>query len=113
MSAPVLDQYVLSFYVPQEHTTQCTSAIFRTGAGTWPGATYAETCFTLSGTGQFRPMQGANPHIGSVGDLEAVKENKVEIEIFGKDTVTAAVKALKEAHPYEVVAYYVVRAEAI
>ena len=57
-------------------------------------------------------MQGANPHIGSVGDLEMVKEVKVEIVVFGKETVMEAVKALKEAHPYEVVAYYVVKAEA-
>ena len=112
MSAPALDQYVLSFYVPKENTAQCTSAIFKTGAGTWPGATYAETCFTISGTGQFRPMQGANPHIGAVGELETTAENKVEIVIFGKETVTKAVMALKEAHPYEVIAYYVVKAEA-
>ena len=57
-------------------------------------------------------MQGANPHIGSVGNLEMVKEDKVEIVVFGKETVVAAVKALRESHPYEVVAYHVVKAEA-
>jgi hypothetical protein len=31
--------------------------------------------------------------------------------IFGRDTAAQAVNALKEHHPYEVVAYSVVRAE--
>ena len=58
------------------------------------------------------PLQGANPNIGKVGDLEEVREHKVEMVIFGKDTALKAVEALKKAHPYEVVAYTVVKAEA-
>lgn len=57
------------------------------------------------------PLQGANPNIGKVGDLEEVRENKVEMVIFGKDLALKAVEALKQAHPYEVVAYSVVKAE--
>lgn len=114
MSLPVLsDAYVLSFYVPQTHKEKCTNAIFETGAGTWPGGTYKETCFTTAGTGQFRPTGAANPHIGEVGQLEKVEEYKVEIVVFGRETAVNAVKALKEAHPYEVVAYYVVKIENI
>jgi hypothetical protein len=105
------EQYVLSFYVPINHTEQCKSAIFKTGAGTWPGGTYGETCFTLKGTGQFRPLAGANPNIGTVGELERVNEEKVEMVIFGRETTLKAVQALKEAHPYEIVAYYVTKTE--
>ena len=113
MSSDTCDRYLLSFYVPSTHTQKCTSAIFTTGAGTWPGATYGETCFTLKGTGQFRPLAGADPNIGTVGELERVEEDKVEMIVFGKDTVVEAVKVLKNAHPYEVVAYFVTRTEDI
>lgn len=57
------------------------------------------------------PLQGANPNIGKVGDLEEVREHKVEMVVFGKDIALKAVEALKQAHPYEVVAYSVVKAE--
>lgn len=57
------------------------------------------------------PLQGANPNIGKVGDLEEVCEHKVEMVVFGKDIALKAVEALKQAHPYEVVAYSVVKAE--
>ena len=60
---------------------------------------------------QVGPLQGANPNIGKVGELEHVKEHKVEMVIFGKDTTLQAVEALKKTHPYEVVAYSVVKAE--
>ena len=46
-----------------------------------------------------------------MGDLEQVNEHKVEMVIFGKDVALQAVGALKNAHPYEVVAYSVVKAE--
>lgn len=113
MSSQSTEKYLLSFYVPKTYTSPCTAAIFATGAGTWPGETYGETCCVFSGTGQFRPLAGANPNIGKVGELEKVEENKVEMVIFGKETILNAVKALKETHPYEVVAYYVIKTEDI
>lgn len=59
------------------------------------------------------PLQGANPNIGTVGDLEQVSEHRVEMIVFGKEVVVKAVEELKKAHPYEVVAYSVVKAEDI
>jgi hypothetical protein len=56
-------------------------------------------------------LAGASPVIGSVGELENVDEHRVEMVIFSRDTAVKAVNALKEHHPYEVVAYSVVRAE--
>lgn len=47
------------------------------------------------GTGQFRPGDAANPHIGTVGQLEEVPEARVETLCVGADTVRAAVEALK------------------
>jgi hypothetical protein len=113
MSSSHQEKYLLSFYVPTANTESCTSAIFKTGAGRWPGGTYEEVCFTIRGTGQFRPTAIAKPHIGKIGELEKLEEDRVEMVVFGRETVVNAVAALKEAHPYEVVAYFVVRCEDI
>lgn len=47
------------------------------------------------GTGQFRPGDSANPHIGSLGRLEQVEEARVETMCLGEDVATKAVEALK------------------
>jgi hypothetical protein len=47
------------------------------------------------GTGQFRPGDKANPHIGTVGNLEYVESAKVETLCVGEDVVRKAVAALK------------------
>jgi hypothetical protein len=53
------------------------------------------------------------PNIGAVGQLEKVQETKVEVLCVGHETMERSVNALKEAHPYEEVPYYVVRMEDV
>ncbi|KAL6709460.1 hypothetical protein ACN47E_001395 [Coniothyrium glycines] len=109
-----LQRFKLVFFVPPVALTACTTAIFATGAGRYPGpGGYSEVCFTTRGTGQFRPGDSANPHIGKVGELEEVDEYRVEIMCLGRDVVVKAVEALKRAHPYEEVAYEVYKLEDI
>ncbi|CAK7269463.1 hypothetical protein SEPCBS57363_003615 [Sporothrix epigloea] len=107
-------KYQLSFYVPLANLEACKTAIFAAGAGCYPGSgNYTEACFTIvhGGVGQFRPGKDANPHIGTVGELETVQEARVETLCVGEDVARRAVAALKEAHPYEEVAYQVVKME--
>lgn len=105
--------YQLQFYVPKPNTTAVLSAVHKTGAGTYPGGIYGECAFITSGTGTFRPLAGANPAIGKVGDVEKVEEDKVEVMCLGRNCMLDAVKALKKSHPYEQVAYFVVRGEEV
>ncbi|NMW86146.1 divalent cation tolerance protein CutA [Peptoniphilus sp. AGMB00490] len=58
---------------------------------------YAETPVI----GHFRPIEGANPYIGSLGKIEDVLENKVEFRIRRED-LSKVMKIIKENHPYEV-----------
>jgi hypothetical protein len=89
-------RFKLIFYVPTSALAACKAAIFAVGAGSYPGpGNYTECCWVTLGTGQFRPGDTANPHIGSVGDLEEVEEARVETLCIGDDVVKAAVKALK------------------
>lgn len=90
--------YKLAFYVPVEDAEAVKEAVFVTGAGRI--GNYEACCFQTPGTGQFRPLAGASPHIGQVGDLERVEELKVEL-VCEDDLIEEAVAALRAAHPYE------------
>ncbi|WP_447895440.1 NGG1p interacting factor NIF3 [Vreelandella sp. GE22] len=96
--------YKLTFYVPIEDAESVKEAVFETGAGRI--GHYEACCFQTPGTGQFRPMEGAHPHIGKVGELTTLEEYKVEM-VCDDDCIHAAVAALQLAHPYEEVAYAV------
>ncbi|VTT79026.1 unnamed protein product [Fusarium fujikuroi] len=107
-----LRRFSLVFYVPPASASACKTAIFKAGAGRYPGpGGYTECAWQTSGIGQFRPGDAANPAIGKVGELEETPEVRVETLIVGEETVRKAVAALKEAHPYEECPYQVYRVE--
>ncbi len=94
--ASAAPRFKLVFYVPKSALAACKAAIFAAGAGRYPGpGNYTECCWTAMGTGQFRPGDTANPHIGSVGALEEVQEAKVETVCLSEDVAKKAVEALK------------------
>lgn len=95
--AVAIQKFKLIFNVPTGSLEVCKKAIFAAGAGRYPGpGNYTECCFTTMGTGQFRPGDKANPHIGKPGDLEHVESAKVETLCVGEEVVRKAVAALKE-----------------
>lgn len=69
-------------------------------AGAGKIGNYSHCTFTLKGTGRFKPEEGANPKIGSVGNLEEVSENRIETVCSG-DKLHNVLKAIREVHPYE------------
>ena len=99
---PPLD--VLVFYVPVADTDRVLDAVLATGAGAV--GDYRDCAFVAAGTGQFRPVAGAQPAIGTVGDLEKVAENRVEL-VLDRALRRAVVTALREAHPYEEPAFHI------
>lgn len=95
--ASLSPRYTLVFYAPAEAVAACKAAIFRVGAGRYPGpGGYTEVCWSTSGNGQFRPGSTANPTIGNPGELEELAEVRVETLCVGTDVVKAAVATLKE-----------------
>ncbi len=96
----------LSFYVPLTHAEEVKEALFRAGAGAI-GA-YRRCSFEVEGVGQFQPAAGSDPFIGKTDVLERVPELKVEM-VCSDSLVSEVVAALKEAHPYEEPAYYVIK----
>jgi hypothetical protein len=102
--------YQLVFYVPEQDANTVKEALFALGVGRQ--GDYDQTCWQTLGIGQFRPLPGANPTLGEMGELTIVKEYKVEM-VCSKDLIQAAIKILKEVHPYETPAYSVFKLEQI
>lgn len=102
--------YKLSFFVPDEALESVKQAVFKAGAGRI--GNYDCCSWQTLGQGQFRPLEGSNPHIGSHNQVETVDEWKVEL-VCEDELIHKAVAAMKQAHPYEEPAYDVWKLESI
>lgn len=92
----------LVVYVPKDHEENVRKAIGNAGAGHI--GEYSHCAFSSEGIGSFRPIEGADPYIGTVGELELVHEVRLET-IFPSRLKRQVLAAMFEAHPYEEVAY--------
>jgi len=90
--------YKICVYVPENSVENVKQALFDAGAGRI--GNYDSCCWQSSGIGQFRPLAGSNPAIGSIDEVERVSEVKIEL-VCEDDLVGVAVRAMREAHPYE------------
>jgi len=98
--------YKFCFYVPQSHLDDVKTAVFAAGGGRI--GNYDSCCWQVLGDGQFRPLEGAQPHLGQVGQVEKLAEWKVEM-VVADELIHAVVKAMRQAHPYETPAFEVWR----
>ena len=94
--------YKICVYVPEKHVENVKQALFDAGAGRI--GNYDSCCWQTEGTGQFRPLEGSNPAIGSFNKIEQVGEIKIEL-VCEDDLVKEAVQAMRKSHPYEEPAY--------
>jgi len=94
----------LAVYCPVSDTEKVKEALFQAGAGDI--GNYDECSFSAKGEGTFRANEGCDPHIGNIGERHTEKEEKIEV-IFPKYKENTIISALKQAHPYEKVAYQI------
>lgn len=91
-----LDAWVVR--VPGSHAEAVKEAVFAAGAGSV--GDYEVCAYELSGRGQFRPGDDADPFLGERGRVEHVEE--LRIEFVAEPSLRSRVHAaLVEAHPYE------------
>lgn len=91
-------------FVPSAVKQEILQTMYDAGAGHI--GNYSECSFTVHGEGSFTPNQAANPTIGTQGRPEKVAETRIEI-LVPNNLTNAVIQALKTAHPYEEVAYYI------
>ena len=97
--------YKLTVFIPEEALEQVKSALFAAGAGKI--GNYEQCCWQVQGVGQFMPLIGSKPHIGTHDSLETVSEWRVEM-VVATAMIDNVINALKQAHPYETPAYDVI-----
>lgn len=91
-----LDKLVV--FVPDDDAERLVDALASAGAGAV--GDYSRCAWTSTGTGTFRPGRGATPAVGTVGQVEEVRETRVEM-VLPRRLRAGVVRALHAAHPYE------------
>jgi len=102
------DLYKIVVFVPRGYEDKVRDAMGNAGAG-WIG-NYSHCSFMALGTGTFKPLERAEPFIGTKGLLEKVEEFRLET-IVPKSLKDKVIRAMIESHPYEEVAYDVYKLE--
>ncbi len=103
-----LTWYKFVVFVPVDYENKIRQVICENGGGLYKN--YSCCTFNILGTGTFKPLDGANPFIGSIGNLEFVKEVRIEC-VVSKINLEKLISAVLKAHPYEEPAYDVYRLE--
>jgi dinuclear metal center YbgI/SA1388 family protein len=102
---PVEPRDKIVTFVPEAQAEAVRAALAGAGAGAL--GDYEEASFSSPGEGRFRPLPGATPSLGTVGDLEVVREVRVEV-VAQRRLRREVLAALLGAHPYEEPAYDVI-----
>lgn len=92
----------LAVFVPDDYADELRLVLSKAGAGKI--GNYDSCSYSTNGKGRFRPLEGANPFIGDIGEIETTDEEKIEV-VFPTSMKNRILKAMLNAHPYEEPAY--------
>src|SRR6187200_1323515 len=93
-------------FVPLNAADKVRQAIFDAGGGHI--GNYEECSFNAEGFGTFKGGVNTDPYVGKPGELHRENEIKIEV-IFPAWLESRLIKNLLAAHPYEEVAYDIIR----
>jgi dinuclear metal center YbgI/SA1388 family protein len=98
--AAPLDKIVV--FAPVGDAEAIRAALADAGAG--HVGDYDTVSYSVAGEGRFRPLPGADPAVGTIGELELTDELRIEA-VLPRARRTDVVRAVLAAHSYEEVAY--------
>lgn len=97
-----VEYYHVAVYVLSSHLKELKQAVFDAGAGKIEQ--YEECGITYPVDGQYKPLEGSNPYLGTAMHLEHAEE--IKFEFFVDSTkLNPVIAAMLKAHPYETPAY--------
>ncbi len=85
-------------FAPESHAEIIRKAMGDAGASVI--GNYAYCTYSTKGIGRFKPLDGASPIVGKVGEIEAVAEERIET-VCEREKLEQVVKAIQDNHPYE------------
>lgn len=98
----------LVVYVPETYIDEVRTALTEAGGGHL--GKYSHCTFQSRGKGAFLPLEGANPFVGTKGELEFVDEYRLET-IMPESISQRVINEMRRVHPYEEVAYDIYQLE--
>ena len=98
------EEYKLEIFLPESHLQPLQKVLQQVGAGCIGNY---DSCLSYSRvTGCWRPLEGAKPYIGNVGEVCTEPELKVEVACRA-DRLEETLAAIRAVHPYEEPVIYV------
>ncbi len=110
MTSTQASQVKLVVFVPPAQADLVRQAMGQAGAGRIGRYTFCS--YSSSGIGRFRPEEGAEPRIGTVGRLVAVPEERIEV-VCDRNLLQDVIASIKAVHPYEEIVIDVYPLESI
>lgn len=108
IAEPALDR--IGVYVPLPDVERVRDALADAGAGAI--GSYDRCAWAVEGSGTFRPLPGAAPAIGEIGQTARVAEARLEMAAPAGHRARI-VAALRASHPYETPAFDIVATAAL
>lgn len=88
----------IEIFIPEEHVDVLREALASSGAGVI--GNYDHCSSVTQVRGYWRPLAGAKPFDGIIGEVSEGHECKVEVNC-PREIVRQVVKAIRKVHPYE------------
>lgn len=98
------------FFAPSDNSVTIKDALFAIGCGVL--GQYDNCCYSVEGSGTFRPLKGSSPFIGQINQVEQVEEERVEM-IFPATLQRKVIETLYKVHPYEEPAFDIIKLENV
>jgi hypothetical protein len=94
----IFQEVKLEIYIPETSIKHLQEVLHQVHAGHIGNYDH---CLSITNVrGYWRPLEGANPFQGHIGDITEGTECKVEVRCQ-RDFVSDALKAIRRIHPYE------------
>ena len=88
----------IEFFVPAEHSESIRRALGDAGCGRI--GRYSHCAAETRVKGHWRPLEGARPHDGRIGETSSADEVKVEF-VCRAERASEAAQLIRRMHPYE------------
>ena len=92
------DMVKIEIFIPCSHMGVLQEALRSVGAGAF--GNYDSALSYSPVTGCWRPLEGANPYDGEIGELKYAEEYKVEVCVM-EENLAKTIEAIRKVHPYE------------